>query len=140
MPQLTKRKKAAIEREKLKKLRNKLEDPLAWTFQNPWRCGVSEPVQKEPVSTEAFQRTTVFALSRTCQGKICAIFLGNKLKQLCSYTDSDENALMQPDQLIRIETEQVPMSAEGEINIIPDIIQPIATSYHGKIFTFFCLK
>lgn len=58
MPQLTKRRKAAIERHKIKKLRNEQEDPLAWTFQNPWRCGFLEPVRTEPVNTEASLRTT----------------------------------------------------------------------------------
>ncbi|XP_055548424.1 uncharacterized protein LOC129732002 [Wyeomyia smithii] len=37
MPQFTKRKLAAILREQRKSLNNYLDDPLAWTFLDPWR-------------------------------------------------------------------------------------------------------
>lgn len=39
MPRLTKRRKAAVLRERIIKARRNVIDPLAWTFENPWKSG-----------------------------------------------------------------------------------------------------
>lgn len=71
-----KRKKAALEREKLKKRKKNLEDPLAWTFENPWSCGLSEPVRMESNSTETIQSIddAEQPYAASCQGKFIQFF------------------------------------------------------------------
>lgn len=47
MPRLPKKRRAAVAREKLKKQYRNLEDPLSWTFKDPWNSEYLRP----PVST-----------------------------------------------------------------------------------------